>query len=62
MVKMTKTPPKMAYVANFECILKEEKNFWGISGTAYLLGIFSTGKYPKRKKIVGIDQAALKNA
>ena len=52
----------MAYVANFEGILKEEKNFGGISGMAHLLGIFSTGKYPKTKKIVGIDQAAPKNA
>ena len=52
----------MAYVANFEGILKEEKNVRGISGTANLLGIFSTGKYPKRKKIVSRPQAALKNA
>ena len=52
----------MAYVANFEGILKEEKNFGGISGTAHLLGIFSTGKYPKRKKFVGRSQTALKNA
>ena len=52
----------MAYVANFEGILKEEKNFGGISGTSHLLGIFSTGKYPKRKKFVSRSQAALKNA
>ena len=60
MVKMMKIPPKMAYVANFEGILKEEKNFWGISGMAHLLGISSTGKYPKIRKFVGIDQAAPK--
>ena len=52
----------MAYVANFEGILKEEKNFGGISGTSHLLGIFSTGKYPKRKKFVSRSQAAQKNA
>ena len=52
----------MAYVANFEGILKEEKFFWGISGTAHLLGIFSTGKYTKIRKFVSISQAAPKNA
>ena len=52
----------MAYVANFEGILKEEKNFGGIFGTAHLLGIFSTGKYPKIRKFVSRSQAAPKIA
>ena len=52
----------MAYVANFEGILKEEKNFGGISGTAHLLGISSTGKYAKIRKFVSRAQAAPKIA
>ena len=55
-----KIPTKMAYVANFDGILQEEKIFWGISGMALPLGISSTGKYQKIRKFVGRDKAAPK--
>ena len=52
----------MAYVANFEGILKEEKNFWGKSDMADLLGISWTRTYPKTRKFLGRTKTAPKNA